>query len=70
MMYEVGNGVIREYVNLGGNNYLAKGEVVNIHEDADGETLYTIMFDDGATKVYTKNVMDNPRVIVTEEVIW
>jgi len=70
MMYEVGNGVIREYVNLGGNNYLATGEVVSIHEDADGETLYTIMFDDGATKVYTKNVMDNPRVIVTEKVIW
>ncbi|MEK9801240.1 MAG: hypothetical protein VW647_10110 [Alphaproteobacteria bacterium] len=29
-MYEVGKGVIHEYVNLGGNNYLAVGEVVNI----------------------------------------
>ena len=68
-MYQVGNGIIREYVNLGSDNYLAKGEGVSIHEDADGETLYTIMFEDGATKVYTKNVMDNPRVIVTEEVV-
>jgi len=68
-MYQVGNGIIREYVNLGSDNYLAKGEVVSIHEDADGETLYTIMFDDGATKVYTENVMNNPRVIVTEEVV-
>tara|TARA_E500000178_G_scaffold329663_1_gene360787 strand:+ start:361 stop:570 length:210 start_codon:yes stop_codon:yes gene_type:complete len=69
-MYEVGMGIIREYVNLGADNYIAKGEVVSIHEDAYGETLYTIMFEDGATKVYTENVMDNPRVIVTEEVIW
>jgi len=68
-MYQVGNGIIREYVNLGSDNYLAIGEVVSIHEDADGETLYTIMFDDGATKVYTENVMNNPRVIVTEEVV-
>ena len=68
-MYQVGNGIIREYVNLGSDNYLAKGEVVSIHEDADGDSLYTIMFEDGATKVYTKNVMDNPRVIVTEEVV-
>ena len=70
MMYEVGMGVLREYVNIGADNYLAKGEIVSVHEDADGETLYTIMFDDGATKVYTENVMDNPRVIVTEGVIW
>ena len=69
-MYKVGNGVIREYVKLGADNYLAIGEVVSIHEDAHGETLYTIMFEDGATKVYTENVMNNPRVIVTEEVIW
>jgi hypothetical protein len=68
-MYQVGNGIIREYVNLGSDNYLAIGEVVSIHEDADGETLYTIMFEDGATKVYTENVMNNPRVIVTEEVV-
>lgn len=68
-MYQVGNGIIREYVNLGSDNYLAIGEVVSIHEDADGETLYTIMFEDGATKVYTENVMNNPRVIVTEKVV-
>jgi hypothetical protein len=70
MMYDVGNGIIQEYIHLGGNNYLAKGEIVSIHEDEYGDTLYTIMFEDGATKVYTKNVMDNPRVLVTQEVIW
>lgn len=70
MMYEVGMGVIREYVNIGADNYLAKGEIVSVHEDADGETLVTVMYDDGAVKVYTENAMKNKRIVVTEEVIW
>ena len=69
-MYEVGMGVIREYVNIGADNYLAKGEIVSVHEDADGETLVTVMYDDGAVKVYTENAMKNKRIVVTEEVIW
>jgi len=70
MMYEVGMGVLREYVNIGADNYLAKGEIVSVHEDADGETLVTVMYDDGAVKVYTENAMKNKRIVVTEEVIW
>lgn len=69
-MYEVGMGVIREYVNIGADNYVAKGEIANVHEDADGETLVTVNYDDGAVKVYTENAMNNRRMIVTEEVIW
>ena len=64
-MYEVGMGVIRKY-----RDYVAMGEIANIHEDADGETLVTVNYEDGAVKVYTENAMDNPRVIVTEKVIW
>lgn len=70
MMYEVGMGVIREYVNIGADNYTAMGEISSIHEDADGETLVTVMYNDGAVKVYTENAMNNKRMIVTEEVIW
>lgn len=70
-MFEIGMGVIRKYVNLGAENYIAKGEITNIEEDADGETLVTVMYDDGAVKTYVENVLiDNPRMIVTEEVIW
>jgi len=70
-MYEVGMGVIREYVNIGADNYVAKGEIANVHEDADGETLVTVNYEDGAVKVYTENaMMNNRRMIVTEEVIW
>ena len=69
-MYEVGMGVIREYVNIGADNYVAMGEISSIHEDADGETLVTVMYNDGAVKVYTENAMNNARMIVTEEVIW
>jgi hypothetical protein len=65
MMYEVGMGVIRKYA-----DYVATGEITSIHEDSDGETLVTVMYDDGATKVYTENAMNNRRMIVTEEVIW
>ena len=70
-MFEVGMGVIRTYVNLGAENYIAKGEITSVHEDADGETLVTVMYDDGAVKTYVEKVLiDNPRMIVTEEVIW
>ncbi len=70
MMFEVGMGVIREYVNIGADNYVAMGEISSIHEDADGETLVTVMYNDGAVKVYTENAINNKRMIVTEEVIW
>ena len=72
-MFEVGMGVIRNYVNLGADNYIAKGEITSIHDDADGETLVTVMYDDGAVKVYTENCIKQNlgcRMIVTEEVIW
>ena len=45
------------------------GEISSIHDDADGETLITVTYDDGAVKVYTENcVMKNlgRRIIVTE----
>ena len=60
-------GFLRRYV-----NYTAVGEITSIHDDADGETLITVMYDDGAMKVYTENcVMQNlgRRMIVTEDVL-
>ena len=66
-MFEVGMGFIRRYA-----NYTAVGEITSIHDDADGETLITVMYDDGATKIYTENcVMQNlgRRMIVTEDVL-
>ena len=65
-MYEVGMGVIRQY----SVDVSSLGEITSIHEDADGETLVTVSYDDGAVKVYTENAMNNSRMIVTEEVIW
>lgn len=59
-------GVIRKY----SVDVSALGEITSIHEDADGETLVTVTYDDGAVKVYTENAMNNARMIVTEEVIW
>lgn len=59
-MFEVGMGFIRRYA-----NYTAVGEITSIHDaswhgDADGETLITVMYYDGAMKVYTENyVMQN-----------
>jgi len=67
-MFEIGMGVIRQYV-----GYVAKGEITSIHDDSDGETLITIMYDDGAVKTYTENCIKQNlgrRMIVTEEVIW
>ena len=63
-MFEVGMGFIRKYA-----TEVAVGEITSIHKDADGETLIDVMFEDGATKVYTENcVMQNlgRRMIVTE----
>jgi len=66
-MFEVGMGIIRKYR----TDVAILGEIISIHEDADGETLVTVMYDDGAVKTYVENVLiDNPRMIVTEEVIW
>lgn len=68
-MYEVGMGVI---LKLGlYRDYILKGEIANIHQDADGETLVTVNYEDGVVKVYTENAFTkNRRIIVTEEVIW
>ena len=63
-MFDVGMGFIRKYA-----TEVAVGEIVSIHDDADGVTLIDVVFDDGATKVYTENcVMKNlgRRIIVTE----
>tara|TARA_B100001093_G_scaffold405223_1_gene393437 strand:- start:265 stop:474 length:210 start_codon:yes stop_codon:yes gene_type:complete len=63
-MFDVGMGFIRNYA-----TEFAVGEIVSIHEDTDGVTLIDVLFDDGATKVYTENcVMKNlgRRIIVTE----
>lgn len=66
-MFEVGMGIIRKYR----TDVAILGEITSVHEDADGETLVTVMYDDGAVKTYVENVLiDNPRMIVTEEVIW
>ena len=66
-MFERGMGVIRQY----GVEVSQCGEITSVHEDADGETLVTVMYDDGAVKVYTENALiNNRRIIVTEEVIW
>lgn len=66
-MFDVGMGFIRRY-----RDYVAKGEITSIHDDADGETLISVMFDDGAMKVYTQNCVEanlGRRIIVTEGVI-
>lgn len=67
-MFEVGMGIIRQY-----RDHTALGEITSIHDDADGETLITVMYDDGAVKTYTENCVEQNlgrRMIVTEEVIW
>ena len=67
-MFEVGMGIIRQY-----SDYTAKGEITSVHDDANGETLVTVMYDDGAVKTYTENCVEQNlgrRMIVTQEVIW
>jgi len=67
-MFEVGMGIIRQYA-----NYIAKGEITSIHDDEDGVTLISVMYNDGAVKTYSEDcIVQNlgRRMIVTEEVIW
>ncbi len=53
-MFERGMEVIRVY-----NDYVAEGEITSISDDADGVTLITVMYKDGAVKVYTEDAMKN-----------
>lgn len=53
-MFERGMEVIRVY-----RDYVAEGEITGISEDADGETLITVLYNDGAVKVYTEDAMEN-----------
>ena len=50
-MFEVGMGVVRPYA----SGRVGVGEISSIHDDADGETLITVMYNDGAVNVYTEN---------------
>lgn len=64
-MFEVGLSVIRVYPKVGEESYIAEGEITSIHDDADGETLITVMYNDGAVKVYEFDAFaNNPRIIV------
>ena len=48
-----------------GHNVIAEGEITSIHEDSYGDTLVTVMYNDGAVKVYEYWAMaNNPRIIV------
>ena len=53
-MFERGMEVIRVY-----QDYIAEGEITSISDDADGVTLITVMYKDGAVKVYTEDAMEN-----------
>jgi len=62
---EIGQSFIRRY-----SNYVATGEITSISTDADDETLITVMFDDGAVKVYTENCIEQNlgrRMIVLDD---
>tara|TARA_B110000858_G_scaffold194538_1_gene249121 strand:+ start:3279 stop:3539 length:261 start_codon:yes stop_codon:yes gene_type:complete len=58
-MFEVGMEVVRVYPQLGKDNYIAEGEITSVHEDADDVTLVSVMYNDGAMKVYTEDAMKN-----------
>lgn len=68
-MFEVGMEIIRVYPQLGDETYIAEGEITSVSEDADGETLVAVMYDDGAVKVYTegavKKMLVNGRMFAT-----
>ena len=67
-MFEVGMEVVRVYPQLGKDNYIAEGEITSVHEDADDVTLVSVMYNDGAMKVYTEDAMKNElgrRMLVT-----
>lgn len=53
-MFERGMEVIRVY-----QDYIAEGEITGVSEDADGVTLITVLYKDGAVKVYTEEAMEN-----------
>jgi len=65
MGFEIGHSVIRVYPKIGEDNVIAEGEITSIHEDSYGDTLVTVMYDDGTVKVYEYWAMaNNPRIIV------
>ena len=65
MGFEIGHSVIRVYPKIGEDNVIAEGEITSIHEDSYGDTLVTVMYNDGAVKVYEYWAMaNNPRIIV------
>ncbi len=51
-MFEVGMEVVRVY-----RDYVAEGEITSIHNDSYGDTLVTVMYNDGAVKVYTEEAI-------------
>ena len=51
-MFEVGMEVVRVY-----RDYVAEGEITSIHNDSYGDTLVTVMYNDGAMKVYTEEAI-------------
>ncbi len=51
-MFEVGMEVVRVY-----SDYVAEGEITSIHNDSYGDTLVTVMYNDGAVKVYTEEAI-------------
>ena len=64
-MFEIGHSVIRVYPKTGEENNIVEGEITSISENADGETDVTVMYNDGAVKVYEFWAMaNNPRIIV------
>jgi len=67
-MFEVGMGIIRQYA-----KHTAEGEITSIHDDEDGVTLISVLYTDGAVKIYSEDcVIANlgNRMIVTERVVW
>lgn len=65
-MFEVGMGFIRNY-----GTSADVGEITSVYTSEDGETLVSVMFNDGSYKIYTEDcVMTNlgKRIIVMENV--
>ena len=46
---EIGAPIITDY-----GYWTVNGEVTSLHTDADGDELVTVMYEDGAVKVYRK----------------
>ena len=67
-MFEVGMGFLRNYC----SGEVDKGEITSIRDNANGETIVDVSFDDGTMISYTEDcVIANlgKRIIVTQEVI-